>query len=361
LLVSLSQIATSLGLSVTTVSRALGGYSDVAETTRKRVIGEAERIGYRPNAVARRLRGGRSDAVGIVLPTGPGQLGEPFFLRLIAAIGPRLAEAGLDLIVSSARSGSEELALYRQFVENRRVDAMIVARTRLDDDRIAYLRHARLPFVTHGRTRAGGHASVDIDGTRAFREATQRLVGFGHCRIGFIGAPLDYSFGFFREAGWRAALDEAGLPRGPTRFAEPNEENGHRLAHELLAGPERPTALLCATDRLAIGALHALGAAGLRPGYDVSVIGYDNSPVSNYAATPLTSYDPDIEGAAGRMLDMLLAQLAGQDGAGMNELRGATLVPRRSDGPVPNPSGQTKSRAISREEKSDDERPHDTA
>lgn len=358
---SLSKIATSLGLSVTTVSRALGGYSDVAEETRRRVEEEARRIGYRANPIARRLRGGRSDAVGIVLPTGPGQFGEPFFLRLIGAIGPRLAEAGLDLIVSSARSGSEELALYRQFVENRRVDAMIVARTRLEDDRVAYLTHARLPFVTHGRTRAGGHASVDIDGTRAFHEATQRLIAFGHRRIGFIGAPLDYGFGFFREAGWRSALAEAGLPCAPARFAEPSEENGHRLAHELLAGPDRPTALLCATDRLAIGTLHALGDAGLRPGHDVSVIGYDNSPVSNYAATPLTSYDPDIEGAAGRMLDMLLAQLAGQDGAAMNELRGATLVPRRSDGPAPDRNGQIKSRAISREERSDDERPHDTA
>lgn len=358
---SLSKLATSLGLSVTTVSRALGGYSDVAETTRRRVIEEAERIGYRPNAVARRLRGGRSDAVGIVLPTGPGQLGEPFFLRLIAAIGPRLAQAGLDLIVSSARGGPEELVLYRQFVENRRVDAMIVARTRLDDERVNYLKASGLPFVTHGRTRAGGHASVDIDGAKAFEEATQRLLTFGHRRIGFIGAPLEYGFGFFREAGWREALARAGAAPGPSRFAEPSEENGHRLAHDLLAAAERPTALLCATDRLAVGALHALGDLGLRAGHDVSIIGYDNSPIADYVATPLTSFDPNIEGAAARMLDMLLAQLAGRDGAAMTELRSATLVPRRSDGPVPTDSGRLKSRSISREETSDDARPHDPA
>ncbi len=296
-----------------------------------------------------------------MLPTAPGQLGEPFYLRLIAAIGPLLAQAGLDLIVSSAHAGATELALYRQLVENRRVDAMIVARTRLDDDRIAYLREARLPFVTHGRTRAGGHASVDVDGTAAFQMATRRLLAFGHRRIGFIGAPLEYGFGFFREAGWRSALLEADLPPGPARFAEPSEENGHRLTRELLREPERPTALLCATDRLAIGALHALGDAGLRPGRDVSVIGYDNSPVASYAATPLTSFEPDIEGAAKRMLDMLLAQLAGGDGATMSELRDATLIPRRSDGPVPSDNGRNKSRTISREETSDDERSHDAA
>ncbi|WP_420104287.1 LacI family DNA-binding transcriptional regulator [Bosea sp. (in: a-proteobacteria)] len=358
---SLSKLASSLGLSVTTVSRALGGFNDVAEATRRRVLEEAERIGYRPNAMARRLRGGRSDAVGIVLPTGPGQLGEPFFLRLIAAIGPRLAQAGLDLIVSSARGGLEELALYRQFVENRRVDAMIVARTRLDDERVAYLRESGLPFVTHGRTGAGGHASVDIDGAAAFGDATRRLIDFGHRRIGFIGAPLDYGFGFFREAGWREAATQAGLRAGPSRFAEPSEENGFRLAHEILAGPERPTALLCATDRLAVGALHALGDLGLRAVHDVSIIGYDNSPIANYVATPLTSFDPDIEGAASRMLDMLLAQLAGRDGAAMAELRSATLVPRRSDGPAPTDYGHIKSRSISREETSDGERPQHPA
>ena len=358
---SLTRIASALDLSVTTVSRALGGHGDVAEATRGRVQTEAQRIGYRPNMTARRLRGGRSDAVGIVLPTGPGQLGEPFFLRLIAAIGPRLAAAGLDLIVSSARSGPEELALYRQFVENRRVDAMIVARTRLADARIAYLGEAGLPFVTHGRTQSGGHAWVDIDGAAAFRAATQRLLGFGHRRIGFIGAPLDYGFGFFREAGWRDALTEAGVEPGPARFAEPSEENGYRIAVELLAVRERPTALLCATDRLAVGALHALAHAGLMAGRDVSVIGYDNSPVGNYVATPLTSFDPDIEGAAQRMLDMLLAQLAGQSGAAMSELLGASLIARRSDGPAPTDNGHHKSRTASREDPSDDHRFRDPA
>lgn len=359
---SLARIASTLQLSVTTVSRALGGFPDVAEATRQRVQAEAERIGYRPNATARRLRGGRSDAVGIVLPTGPGQLGEPFFLRLIGAIGPRLAAAGLDLIVSSAHPGADELSLYRQFVENGRVDAMLVARTRLDDPRVAYLREAGFPFVTHGRTRSGDHAWVDVDGAAAFREATQRLVGFGHRRIGFIGAPLDYGFGFFRELGWREALVEAGLAPGPARFAEPSEESGYRLAAGLLAERERPTALLCATDRLAVGALHALAHAGLEAGRDVSVIGYDNSPIANYMATPLTSFDPDIEGAAGRMLDMLLAQLAGGARSEDAELRRASLVPRRSDGPAPIlDNGHDKSRAFFREETGDEERLRDKA
>jgi LacI family transcriptional regulator len=356
---SLTRIASALGLSVTTVSRALGGFDDVAQLTRRRVEAEAERIGYRPNATARRLRGGRSGAVGIVLPTGPGQLDEPFFLRMIGALGPRLAAAGLDLIVSSARAGADELALYRQFVENRRVDAMVVARTRRRDERVRYLIDARFPFVVHGRTADAGHAFVDVDGAAAFREAAQRLIAFGHRRIGFIGAPLDYSFGFFREAGWREGLAEAGLAAGPARFGEATEENGFRLAGALLRDSEAPTALLCATDRLAFGALHAIAGAGLRAGPDISVIGYDNSPVGNYVAPPLTSFDPDIEGAAGRMLDMLLAQLGGAAASELGEVRRARLVARQSDGPAPATmidNGSSKGRTAAREDVSDEQR-----
>ena len=147
---SLARIAAALDLSITTVSRALAGYDDVAEATRRRVQAEAGRIGYRANRTARRLRTGRNDAVGVVLPTGPGQLEDAFFLRLLCTIGPLLAAEGLDLMVSAARAGAEELALYRQLVENRRVDGIFVARTRRQDARIGYLIDSGMPFVVHG-------------------------------------------------------------------------------------------------------------------------------------------------------------------------------------------------------------------
>jgi LacI family transcriptional regulator len=245
-----------------------------------------------------------------------------------------LAASGLDLIVGAAASGAEEAAFYRQLVENRRVDGIILARTRRQDPRLAYLLDRGFPVVVHGRAEERrAHAHVDVDGVSAFRRAAERLIGFGHRRIALLNAPAQYSFAHHREAGWRAALREAGLAPGPMLEAEATEENGFRLASEVLAKREAPTALLCATDRLAVGALHALSHAGRRAGRDVAVIGYDNLPVATYTDPPLTTFDTGVEPVARRMVEMMLALLGGAAPGALVELREATLIARRSDGP----------------------------
>jgi LacI family transcriptional regulator, galactose operon repressor len=334
--VPLRAIAGQLGLSVTTVSRALGGFPEVSAATRARVLAEAARIGYRPNQIARRLRHGRSEAIGIVLPAEPGQFDDPFFLQLLAAVGPPLQGAGLDLLVMSARPGADELRAYRHLVEGRRVDGILLARTRRDDPRIRYLLDRGTPFVAHGRCdETRPYAFVDIDGMAACRAATQRLVEFGHQRIGLINATSHYTFAHHREQGWRAALAEAELPPGPIRHAEPSEEAGFTLMRSLLAEQTPPTAVLCATDRLAIGALHAVSQAGLQAGRDISLIGYDDLPMARCTDPPLTTIEQSVARAGARMVEMLAALLDGADPAQLTEIWPARLIPRASDGPAP--------------------------
>jgi LacI family transcriptional regulator len=338
--VSLRAIAKRLDLSVTTVSRALGGFPEVAAATLARVRAEAARIDYRPNQLARRLRHGRSEAVGLVLPAEVGQFDDPFFLRLLAAIGPALQRAGLDLLVMTARPGAEELRAYRHLIEGRRVDGMLVARTRRDDVRIRYLLDRGAAFVAHGRCEdKRPFAFVDIDGAAACRMATERLIGLGHRRIGLINAAAHYMFAHHREQGWRAALAAADLPRGPIRHAEPSEEAGFTLMRGLLAERAPPTAVVCATDRLAVGALHAVSHAGLRVGHDISLIGYDDLPMAGCTDPPLTTIEQPIARAGARMVEMLVALLGGADPAMLQEVWPARLVPRASDGPVPTRTG----------------------
>ena len=297
---SLARIARSLGISVTTVSRALAGYDDVAAATRERVQAEAARIDYRPNATARRLRSGRSEAIGVVLPAAPGQFDDPFFLRMLSAIGPALAKARLDLLVTTARPGADEMRAYRHLVESRKVDGILLARTRRHDERIGFLLDRDFPFVAHGRSEEPRPvASIDIDGEAACRAACERLLGFGHRRIALINALPIYLCAHHRAAGWRAA---AGTGQA-LREVEPTEENGFLAMQDLLR-TERPTAVLCATDRLAVGALHALSHAGLRAGRDVSIIGYDDLPLATYTDPPLTTIAQPIERAARRMVEM---------------------------------------------------------
>ncbi len=331
---SLRRIARTLGLSITTVSRALGGFDDVAAATRARVREEAARIGYQPNRAAQSLRQGRAGAIGVVLPTPPGHFGDPFFLRLLAAIGPLLARAGLDLLVMAAPPGAEEMRAYRHLVESRRIDGMLVARTRVEDERVAWLQAQGMPFVTNGRTAAASpHAWVDVDGAGAFRTAVRRLATRGHRRIALLNAPDQYFFARDRAAGWRDGLEAAGLPEAPMRAAEPSEENGHRLAAELLALPEPPTALLCATDRLAVGALHAIADSGRVAGRDVAVIGYDDLPAAGWVSPALTTFAQPHEAAATHALDFLLRRIAGEDPASLHMLLAADLVARASDPP----------------------------
>jgi LacI family transcriptional regulator len=333
---TLRQLAQRLGLSITTVSRALGGYQDVSAATRARVLAEAERVRYRPNQLARRLQSGRSGAVGMVLPTAPGYFDDPFFMRMLAAIGPALAAAELDLLVMTASPGTQELKAYRHLAEVHRIDGMLLARTCRHDHRIGYLIDQQVPFVAHGRcNERRPYAHVDIDSRTACRHATERLIGFGHRRIGLINAPDIYTFAGHRERGWRDALDAACLAYRTKRSAEPTEENGFRLMRDLLADADPPTAVLCATDRLAVGALRAIANAGLRAGVDVSVIGYDNLPVANYTEPPLTTIEQPIDRAARRMVEMLLALIGGADPVMFCEVWPARLIARASDGPAP--------------------------
>ncbi len=153
---SLRALAKSLGLSITTVSRALDNYSDVSEATRKRVRAAADEAGYRPNAAARRLRKGSTEMVTMVLPTEPGQFNEPLYIELLAAMGKRLAGAGYDLTLLASPPGTEEIKTYRRLVEGRRTDGLIVVRTRRDDARIRWLLDADFPFVAMGRTDVPG-------------------------------------------------------------------------------------------------------------------------------------------------------------------------------------------------------------
>ncbi|MGH7104195.1 MAG: LacI family DNA-binding transcriptional regulator [Acetobacteraceae bacterium] len=331
---SLSRIADALGLSVTTVSRALAGYGEVAGRTRARVLAEAQRIGYVPNQTARRLRSGRSGAVGVVVPAEPGSF-DPFFLGMLAAIGPLLAKAGLGLVMMSGRPGREEMQAYRHLVEWHRVEAVLIARTRVNDPRIAYLQDHEIPLVTHGRSVTRRPcAYVDLDGEAAFRIAAERLIGFGHRRIGLINAAPGYMFARHRQAGWQMALAAAGLPPGPVLAGEPDEENGELLMRRLLRRAVPPSAVLCATDRMAVGAMAALAAQGLRAGRDVSLIGYDNLPIASYTDPPLTTIDQPLPAMAARLVEILTALIGGAAAGEFAEVWPPRLCARASDGPV---------------------------
>ncbi|MCB8820191.1 substrate-binding domain-containing protein [Microvirga rosea] len=334
---NLRLLAKSLGLSITTVSRALDGYSDVAPPTRERVRAAARAINYRPNSAARSLRRRRAEVVAVTLPLEPGQFGPPLFLNMLAVCSQRLAENGLDLMLLPTANAAAEMETYRRLVDGGRADAVIVVRTRLDDERVAFLKNRGIPFVTHGRIAdSSDHAFIDGDGAAGFAEATRLLVSLGHRRIAHIAAPQDLTFAHLRRKGWKAGLQAHDLPDQLECIALPTEEGGYEAARQLLERPERPTALLCATDSIATGALSALKEKGLRAGRDIAVIGHDNLPSAAFTDPPLSTMEIAAPDVGRRLADMLIARLGGRDPRELQTILPVRQVLRATHGPAAN-------------------------
>lgn len=344
---TLKSLAAELGLSITTVSRALADYSDVSLKTREQVRSAAERVGYVANQNARRLVTGRTDMVGIVLPFPPDdvdvpEVNDPFineFLRHIAHGLQQLPH--LDLVVGYAHDDGDPLGAYERFVQGRRVDGFFVTRTLARDERVDYLLRHNMPFVCHGRTEhAERHAWVDTDARRGFEAATQRLLELGHERIALVNIPDRYNTARLRAQGYRCAMQSAGLG-AVTRNCELTMHRGYEASLALLRAPAPPTALLCSTDILAVGAMRAVREEGLTPGRELSVIGADNLPLARFLEPDLASMTYSYEQVGHVMVEMLERQLRDRRVAPEHHLVDFELVERGSMGPRPVSSAPT--------------------
>ncbi|EJI6650683.1 heavy metal translocating P-type ATPase [Escherichia coli] len=205
---SLKAIATALGVSVTTVSRALGGYADVSASTRARVEAEARRRGYRPNTQARRLKTGKTDAVGLVYPGRDVPFNSGVFMDMVSCISRELAHHDIDLLLI-ADDEHADCHSYMRLVESRRVDALIIAHTLDDDPRITHLHKAGIPFLALGRVPSGlPCAWFDFDNHAGTGQATQKLIALGHKRIALLSEDTSHSYVVARRQGWLDALNE---------------------------------------------------------------------------------------------------------------------------------------------------------
>jgi LacI family transcriptional regulator len=272
--VDIKTLAASLGVSASTVSRALNGYTDINAQTRERIVQRAKELDYRPNLGARRLVKGRADAVGLVYPLDTDYLGNPKFLEMVAAFSAHLETAGIDLLLAAAHSKTE-LLTYDRLVRGRRVDGVLIANTRVEDPRIDFLKQANIPFVGYGRSGdRTDFAWLDFDNQAGTRMAVTRLAALGHRRIAYIHTPLEYNFAAQRYAGYQEGMRTAGLALEPQAILDGNMERraGYAAAQNLLALASRPTAVIVDNSICGVGVIHALLNAGVRLGQDMSIV-----------------------------------------------------------------------------------------
>ena len=338
-MIKLKDLADKLGLSQTTVSRALNGYPEVSAATRERVLEAARRLNYRPNVSARNLATGRAGAVGAVLRSNRSLLLDPHYAEFLAGLGERLAEDEMDIVLSPVRS--DEIGHYRRMASGNRVDAIILSSPEVEDGRVALLAELGVPFILHGRTESRlPHAWMDIDNEGAFHHATRHLLDLGHVRIGLINGDPRYTFARHREAGYRAALLSRGIAADPRLMATGlmTDEVGYRATERFLALRPRPTALLVSSMMMALGAFRALRAAGLELGRDVSMIAHDDVfPFLNAdrMVPTMSTTRSSIRAAGTRIAELAIEMLNGRPDGEIGELWPVDLVIRASTGPAP--------------------------
>jgi LacI family transcriptional regulator len=314
--VTIRDVAQKLNLSITTISRALDGYEDVSEDTRRLVIQTAQEMGYAPNQAARQLRRKRADSIGYILPADRPRFSDPFFAEFVAGLGDEASMHDLDLLVSSAPPDSLfEQRAYERWIHSHKVDGIILNRMRLYDWRVQYLARIDFPFATFERSLdAVAYPSVEVDGKRWFRTLIEHLAQRGYRRIAYIGTTSNLKIQFDRFSGYQEGIKQIGLDVDPELVVEGNltTESGYHAALQMLRLENPPTAIACIDDLTAIGVLHAAREMGRTVGRDLAVVGYDGIEGFMHTQPPLTTVNQPVYQIARQLIRMLVKRIAGE-------------------------------------------------
>ena len=290
--VTLKDIAERVGKSIPTVSRALGGFEDISPITRAEVQRVAREMGYEPSVTARNLQKQQTATIALILPTVQNlRFSDPFFSELLSGLVERTAERGFDLTVS-IDTQDDPRQTYLKHIRSRRADGFVLVRTQRHDARIDVLREHDVPFVAFGRTtEENDFPFVDEDGTAGIRQVVDLLVELGHTRLGCIAEPTRFTKSYHRVQGFLEGLAAHHLAFEPELLVETNfrQRSGRQGAQHLLAQAEPPTAIVACNDLLALGAMSHVQEQGLVVGHDVSITGFDDILLAEYANPALTT------------------------------------------------------------------------
>jgi LacI family transcriptional regulator len=282
----MNDVARLAGVSATTVSHVLNKTRRVAPDTRRRVLEAIAKLNYYKDAHARRLARGRSDSLGLIVS----DIANPFFPELIKAFEDAALEKGFDILLCNTNYQPERThAAVRKMIENK-VPGVAVMTSELGATLAKDLasNDVAVVFLDLGTTRKNV-SNVRADYSKGVHQAIDHLRGLGHKEIAFIAGPQSLRSAVTRRTAFVDALNHWGLPSDQTVEGDHKVDGGMRAAQAILSKPNLPTAILCSNDLTAIGAMKALGQAGIRVPEDVSVIGFDDIDFARHAHPPLTT------------------------------------------------------------------------
>ncbi len=303
-------VAERAGVSISTVSRYLNGKKRVRAETEKRIRSAVAAFGYAPNRVARSLRLNRTMTLGLLIPDNS----NPYFSGLVKGADDAAREAGYALVLFNSNEERERERGHLQTLQALHCDgALLIAAPEGPDEeeRWGWLRHFPLPIVCLDRAAPLPVDTVEADNEAGGYEATRFLLGLGHRRIGLVTVAYEASSQRGRTAGYARALAEAGVPRRPDYEARVplTVEGGLAGSRQLLSLTDRPSALFATSNFLAIGAVAAVQARGLRCPDDVSIVGYDSYPWQDVFSPRLTTVKQPSYEIGRRATELLLRRI----------------------------------------------------
>jgi DNA-binding LacI/PurR family transcriptional regulator len=328
--VTIRDIAQRAGVSKVAVSYALNGRPGVSADTRARVLAIAHELGWYPNRAARALSAARADAVGLVLARPARTLAlEPFFMEFIAGVERELSARSIALTLQLVHDIDQELAVYRRWWGEHRVDGVLMVDLRVDDPRVDELVRLGLPaVVVGGPLENGALPAVWHDEGSVIVEAVQYLGALGHRRLAQVTGVAEFVHTVQRAEAFRRTTAELGIEALVVE-TDYSAEQGARATRKLLSSPEPPTAIVYDSDLLAVTGLGVAQQMGFGVPDDLSIIGWDDSLISQVVHPPLTALTRDIEAFGIAAAKRLLATVDGEAEGDVETVRGE-LTPRGS-------------------------------
>lgn len=332
--VTIADVARRAGVGQGTVSRVLNNRPNVDPETRAKVQRAIEELEFVPSATARRLSLGRTQTIGVVVA----HLTTSSVVERLRGIEGALAPAGYDMIVFNVETVERRDTVMREIARRERFDGALVVSIQPTPEEVSRIVRAGIPIVLLDVDHPG-IPRVVVDDVAGGRLSVRHLLKLGHERIAFLGDPPRLALGFRssqrRLRGVRTELAAAGfaLPDGHVASGEHGRASAADLARQLLAGPDRPTAIVCASDTQAFGAIEAIRGLGLDVPGDISVVGYDDIELA--APLGLTTVRQPLEASGQLAVERLLAHIAGMPVRPARAVLPVLLVARDTTAPPP--------------------------
>ncbi|MEP7290387.1 MAG: LacI family DNA-binding transcriptional regulator [Chloroflexota bacterium] len=333
--ITLKDVARHAGVSYQTVSKVIRNQIQVTPEVRARITAAIEALDYHPNSAAQNLRTRSSHLIGYSWQLESQNHSSPVLEKFQHSIVECAEDFGYHILLFPQRAGRDLYSTYQELVHTRRVDGFVLSSVEYNDPRLSVIQRLGVPVVSFGHSHEDLPVSyVDVDGRAGMADAVRHLVEQGHRRIAILAWPENSRVGTERLAGYWDAMEAAELAVDPKWIVRGKGEidYGYEAAHKLLELPEkrRPTAIVTMLDTIAIGVLQALEACGLQPGIDVAVIGFDDMPVAYHVKPSLTTLRQPVWEVGKAVINLLIAQLRGEQPAAQRLLLRPELVVRES-------------------------------